>query len=142
MSSLMIVAALVVLQPPPVPGPPDVPGISIAPLPPPSFDGERPAMTYTIASKLAAESGRPLVVFVTGSPRQVPGTLVCQTSSLAGVYGPAVVVALPDRQGWLTWKATLPANASEEEIRVAAGLIQPGGLPIGVTPWMVPSRTN
>lgn len=117
-------------------GPPQAPPVVPAPpqAPPPSFGNERPAMTYTIASKLAAESGRPLVVFIGVPPRQVSGTLTSTRTSLPGVAGPAVVIALPSR-GWLYWKATLSADASDEDIYRAAGLeVRQAPIPFSAPP--------
>ena len=77
---------------------------------------------YDTARQQAAVGGKPLVVFVATKPRQVPGTLASFTSRLKGVEGPTVVVARPYGAGRLEWVATLPANATDAQIRAALGL--------------------
>ena len=78
---------------------------------------------YADGSARAIRERKPLVVFLgSATPRQVPGTLTCHAPTLAGVTGPAVVVALPDTGEWLVWAKTMPANATDADIRRAARL--------------------
>ena len=78
---------------------------------------------YADGSARAIRERKPLVVFLgSATPRQVPGTLTCHALTLAGVTGPAVVVALPDTGDWLVWAKTMPDNATDAEIRRVARL--------------------
>lgn len=116
-----IIALTMLAQPAPIPPPtvrtpPQAPPIV---QPPPA---RQDWLTYSEGSAQAAKEGRPLVVFVGCPPRQVPGTLTCIATSLPGVAGPAVVIALPDGRGWLAWESTLPATATDAAILRVAGL--------------------
>lgn len=59
-----------------------------------------------------------LVTFLGGTPRQVRGSMtMCRADVLPGYVGPAVIVS---RNG--EWIVTLPATATDSDIRRAAGL--------------------
>lgn len=79
--------------------------------------------SYQAGQVEAKVKGLPLVVFVGVEPFEVRGAVSCWAYALDnGAITNGVVVAVPDREVGLSWRDTLPGNASEESIRRAAGL--------------------
>ncbi len=74
--------------------------------------------TYTAGAAQAVATGRPLVTFLGTTPRAVVGAVVARSETLTGYDAPAVVISLPG-EGWLTWRATLPATATDADIQAA-----------------------
>ncbi len=71
---------------------------------------------YKTASQQAMALGRPLVVFVGINPRPMKGFVVCKANACFDDAGKRIIVAVP-KDGWLEWRADLPASASENDIR-------------------------
>lgn len=75
---------------------------------------------YAKASAQAAKESKPLVMFVgVGSMRQIKGAVVGQQDygAIFDESPPAIVIALPDGNGWINWRETLPATATDEQIQ-------------------------
>lgn len=105
---------------------------SMAPLP-------KGYKSYRDGQAEAKAKGLPLVVFVGVEPFEVRGAVSCWAYALDnGTITNGVVVAVPDRQIGLSWRDTLPGNASEESIRRAAGL----GASPSVIPFFNPSSSS
>lgn len=104
----LILTALLIGQVPQAPRPPQAPPVT-------------KYLDYTAGCKLAVQQDNPLITFVGCPVRNVPsyGPIPCGTSTLPGYTAPCIVVSLPDGAGWLQWRATLPATASDAEIRAA-----------------------
>jgi hypothetical protein len=85
--------------------------------------------TYARKRRQALEQSKPLVVFVNCEQRPITDSLACYVATFPGVQS-GVVVSRPSG-GRLLWLATLPADATAEEIRaacrppVSAALIPP-----------------
>jgi hypothetical protein len=73
---------------------------------------------YAAACKQAVAENVPLVVFVGVRNRQVRayGPIGCYSATLTGYTAPCIVVCVPDGKGWLQWRATLPASATNADI--------------------------
>ena len=65
---------------------------------------------------------KPTAVFVGVTAREVKGMVACRQDNFPGVLGPCVIVSLLYADGQMWQHATLSANATDAEIRRAAGL--------------------
>lgn len=76
---------------------------------------------YGPAARDAAAKKVPLVTFIGAKARPVAGAAVASAGpgDLAGFDRPAVVVAVPDGAGWLTWVGDLPVTATDAQIAEA-----------------------
>lgn len=84
-----------------------------------------PAWNAEVAAKR-----KQTAVFVGVKARDVPGMLICEQPIFPDVQGPAVVVARIYSDGQVYWHATLPATASDLDIRRAAGWeVEPLAIP-------------
>lgn len=97
---MLIAITLLISQPPSVP------------IPPPSVPIRSAQFKHYTEMSLKGV----LITFIDTTPRVVKGLAVCRTESLPG-FTRSIVVS---RDGW--WVATLPATATDAEIRQAAGL--------------------
>lgn len=70
---------------------------------------------------------QPTVVFVGTPARPIAGAIVCQQTMLPGADTHCIVVAVPNAKlGRMDWAKTLPATATDADIRHAARLeVQP-----------------
>ena len=73
-------------------------------------------LAYDVAARAAAQTGKPLVVYVGCKVRPIAGCVVCQASECFGDSKPRIIVALP-ANGWTDWKVDLPASTTIEEIQ-------------------------
>ena len=65
---------------------------------------------------------KPTAVFVGVPAREVKGLVACRQDNFPGVGAPCVIVSLLYSDGEMWQHATLSANATDAEIRRAAGL--------------------
>lgn len=71
---------------------------------------------YAIASSRCAAERKPLVVFCNVKPRPVAGLSICTATMCFDDASPRILVAMPGN-GWLDWRADLPASVSDDAIK-------------------------
>lgn len=119
MLSILTVAMLSVAQPAIAPKPLQAPPVAIERITLPK------AKTYADYRAEAIAAGLPIVIFVRCESRPVAGAVVCRVDHLDGYdSGPNIVIGVPDAKVGMRYKTTLPADATDTQIRREIGVTQ------------------